>query len=547
MSLRPIEAVAEELGLASDHVLPHGRDKAKVELDALRAPTGKLVLVSAITPTRAGEGKTTVSLGLSMGLRRIGVRAVPCLREPSLGPVFGIKGGGTGGGRATVEPADAINLHFTGDLHAVGAAHNLLAALMDNALHFGEDHGLDPRRISWPRVLDVNDRALRHVLLGLDGHGVPRESRFDITAASEVMAALCLAEDLPDLRTRLARVVVGQDRAHRFVTAGDLGAADAMTALLVDALKPNLAQTAEGGPAIVHGGPFANIAHGCSSVLGTRLGLSYADVVVTEAGFGFDLGGEKFLDIKCRSAGLSPDLVVMVATLRALKVHGGAPVSRAAEPDAAALRAGLSNLEAHLDAVDGFGLPALVALNRFAEDTDEELALVEAWCAERGVGVAPCDGFARGGQGATALAERVMGALANEGGAEPRFPYPLEARYADKLEAIATRVYGADGVILAGRARRAFERFESAGHGGLPVCVAKTFQSIADDPKKLGRPRDFTVTVREARLSAGAGYVVALLGDVMTMPGLPRRPAAQAVRVDPDGAIRGLMQNDDGS
>lgn len=543
MSLRPIEDVSDELGLSRAHLRPHGLHKAKVELAAIGAPRGKLVAVSAITPTPAGEGKTTVSVALAMGLRRLGVSAVPCLREPSLGPVFGIKGGGTGGGRATVEPQTAINLHFTGDIHAVGAAHNLLAALVDNALHFGGPCRIDPRFVTWPRVLDVNDRALRDVVVGLGGEGVTRQARFEITAASEVMAALCLAESLADLKVRLGRLVVGRDAAGEDVTAADIGATEAMAALLADALRPNLVQTVEGGPALVHGGPFANIAHGCSSSLATRLAMTHADVAITEGGFGFDLGGEKLLDIKCRAAGIWPSLVLVVATLRALKWHGGVKKGAAGDPDEAALRAGLANLDAHLDAIGEFGLPAMVALNRFEGDPESELDVVRAHCEARGVEVALCDGFARGGEGAEALAGRVWDAIGDVEPPAPRFLYALDASYPEKIEAIATRVYGADGVDLDRDARRALERFD-ARSPGLPVCVAKTYRSLSDDRSKRGRPTGFRVQVRDARLSAGAGFVVALLGDVMTMPGLPHEPAALSVRVLDDGTIRGLMSGE---
>lgn len=539
--LRSIDEVAAELGVDPAHVSPRGRDVAKIDPAAIGASArrGKLVLVSAITPTPAGEGKTTVSVGLAMGLRRIGRRAVVCVREPSLGPVFGVKGGGTGGGRAVVEPEGRINLHFTGDLHAVTAAHNLLAAMIDNDLHFGTS-GLDARGVSWPRVLDVNDRALRDVVVGLGGDGVPRQTRFDITAASEVMAVLCLARSLEDLRARLGRMVIGRAK-ERFVTAGELGAAGAMTALLAEALWPNLAQTAEGGPALVHGGPFANIAHGCSSVLGTELGLAFADVAVTEAGFGFELGGEKLLDIKCRAAGLWPHVVVLVATLRALKMHGGAPLARAGEPDGEALERGLANLEAHLEAVSRFGLGAIVAINEHARDGEEELARVVGWCEARGVRAARCAAFARGGEGAIELAELVAAALEGEAPA-PRFLYPLEASYEEKLEHLAA-LYGAEGVDWAPAARRALEAIEAAGYREEPVCVAKTYRSLSDDARLLGRPRGFRVTVREVRLSAGAGFLVALMGDANTMPGLPRRPAALDVDVLPDGTIAGLMRS----
>ncbi len=541
--MRPIHEVADELGLDPAHLIPYGRSKAKVDLAAIGAPRAKLVAVSAITPTPAGEGKTTTSISLSMGMRKIGMRPVVCLREPSIGPVFGIKGGGTGGGAATVQPDHEINLHFNGDLHAISSAHNLLAALVDNALHFRTEPALDVRRITWPRVLDMNDRSLRSIVVGLDG-SVPRTTRVDITAASEVMACLCLASSVDDLRARLGRIVVGHTASREEVTADALGATEGMLALLVDALMPNLAQTAEGGPAIIHGGPFANIAHGCSSVLGTRLGMTHGEVVITEGGFGFDLGGEKLLNIKCRQAGLWPDALVLVATLRALKMHGGAPLSRVGDPDLRALEKGLDNLEAHLESVASFGVTPVVAINRFGSDPEDEQARVRAWCAERGVRVALSDGFTRGGEGAIELAEQVQAVLAEDRPREPRFTYPLEASYADKLHAIATQVYGAAGVVIDPGARRTLRQLEEGVHGGLPICMAKTQRSISDDASLLGRPTGFEVTVREVRLSAGAGFVVALLGDVMTMPGLPKRPAAHDIRVEADGTIRGLMRSE---
>lgn len=561
VSPRPIAEVAAELGLPDWAVIPYGRSKAKIDLAALDttrpAHQHKLVLVSAITPTPAGEGKTTTSIGLAMGLRKLGRLAVPALREPSLGPVFGVKGGGTGGGKAQLVPAEDINLHFTGDIHAVTSANNLLAAMVDNELHFGEGGraGLDPRRVSWRRALDMNDRALRNVVVGLGGRagGIPRETGFDITAASEVMAILCLARSRKDLEERLARIVVGKTYEQRPVTAADLGAHVAMAALLRDALLPNLVQTAEGGPALVHGGPFANIAHGCSSVLSTHVAIHYADVVVTEAGFGFDLGAEKFLDIKCRLAGLWPNVVVVVATLRALKFHGGLDPKDAARPDRDALSRGIENLERHLESARFFGIPCVVAINHFESDSDDEVALVRARCEALETPVALCRGFARGGEGARELAELVasvldgqpFGAFQGIGGRpEPRYAYPLDASYPDKIDAIARNVYGADGVEIEPSARATLERLEKDGHGGLPVCMAKTQLSVSDDPTKQGRPRGFRITVREARLSAGAGFVVALCGDIMTMPGLPKVPAARNVRVDEQGRIRGLMQND---
>ncbi|MDH5492695.1 MAG: formate--tetrahydrofolate ligase [Myxococcales bacterium] len=537
--MQAIEDVAKELGLSPEDLLPMGRGKAKVDLGALnRAPRarGKLILVSAVTPTKSGEGKTTMSISLAMGLRKLERRAVVCLREPSLGPVFGMKGGGTGGGKAQIVPAADINLHFNGDLHAITAAHNLLAAMVDNDLHFGGKSGLDARRITWPRVMDMNDRALRQVLIGLGGQngGVPRESRFDITAASEVMAVLALSEGPEDLRARLGRLVVGYAAKRRAVTADDLGAAEAMAALLRDALMPNLVQTQEGGPALVHGGPFANIAHGCSSVLATRMGMRYADYVVTEAGFGFDLGGEKFLDIKCRQAGLWPRCVVLVATIKALQSHGRGN-----------LEEGLAHLDRQKESIGGFGLRPVVAINAFPDDSPEDLAKVEAHCAKLGLRVAACTGFAEGGEGSRALAEQVLEEIeaSDASPPEPRHPYPLEASYPDKLRAVARAVYGAEDVAFTGPALKTLQRFDQ-DHPGLPVCVAKTHLSFSDDPAGGGLAKGFVPTVRSARAYLGAGFVTALMGDIMTMPGLPREPAARRVKIEPNGRIRGLMQND---
>ncbi len=553
-TLRPITQVGEELGLHPDDLIPYGRDKAKIDLAALERPAkgrGKLVLVSAITPTPAGEGKTTTSVTLAMGLRQRGKRAVASLREPSLGPVFGVKGGGTGGGKAQLVPASEINLHFTGDLHAISAANNLLAAIVDNELHFFPGKGglgLDPRRVTWRRAIDMNDRALRDVVIGLGGRngGVPRESGFDITAASEVMAVLCLASSREDLVERLGRIVVGRTHEQKPVTAQDLGAHVAMAALLNDAIQPNLAQTMEGGPALVHGGPFANIAHGCSSVLSTKVALHHADYVITEGGFGFDLGAEKFLDIKCRSAGLWPDAAVVVATLRALKFHGGIEPKSAGAPNETALAKGIENLERHLETARFFGLPTVVAINQFDTDPGAEIQLVRDRCAALGVPVALSRGFAAGGEGGLELADAVESVLsASEGkGKAPKYAYELTQSYASKMEGIAKNVYGADGVDVEASAKATLDALEKDGYGGLPVCMAKTQLSVSDDPKKQGRPRGFRVTVREARLSAGAGFVVALLGDVMTMPGLPKVPAARNVSIDPDGTIKGLMQNE---
>jgi formate--tetrahydrofolate ligase len=485
-----------------------------------------------------------------MGLQKIGVRSVACLREPSLGPVFGIKGGGTGGGAAQIEPANDINLHFTGDIHAIGSAHNLLAALVDNDLHFGHGvgakSGLDARRASWTRVVDMNDRALREVMVGLGGRaqGLPREASFDITAASEVMAILGLARSREDLAARLSRVVVGRRLDLSDVTAADLEAPQAMTALLADAIMPNLAQTSEGTPALVHGGPFANIAHGCSSVLATEMGLRYGEVAVTEAGFGMDLGGEKFLDIKCREAGIWPDAVVLVATLRALKVHGGVPAADASKPSPDALRRGLANLDQHVRSLRAFGLHPVVSLNLFPDDGEEELAILREHVAHLELRLALCRGFSEGGAGSVELAEAVKASLDAGESSGPAFAYDLEASYAGKLEALATKIYGAGGVDIEPHAAAKLQDWERRGLR-LPVCVAKTPLSLSDDPSAVGGPRpDHRVQVRDVRLSAGAGFVVALLGDVMTMPGLPRVPASARVRVEPDGTIRGLMQND---
>ena len=548
---RPISDVAKDLDLSPDDLLPYGRDKAKVDHAALERPRrgkGRLVLVSAITPTAAGEGKTTISVALAMAMRRLGRRVALCLREPSLGPVFGVKGGGTGGGRAQVVPADEINLHFTGDIHAITAATNLLAAVVDNELHFRSPHGLDARKVTWRRCMDMNDRSLRNVVVGLGGRngGVPRESGFDITAASEIMAVLCLASSLRDLEQRLGRMVVGRKIDDTLVTCGDLGVSAALTGLLKDAIRPNLVQTAEGGPAFVHGGPFANIAHGCSSVLATRLAMHYADDVLTEAGFGFDLGGEKFLDIKCRSAEVWPRCVVLVSTLRALKSHGGVPLAATKAPDAKALEAGLAHLGKQIESVRAFGLEPVTALNVFGDDTEEELKTVEAFCTKQGTRSGRSTAFVDGGEGALGLAHEVAAVLdaSDVSPPAPRPLYPLDASYPEKLRVIARTIYGANEVHIAPDAAKDLERFVKQGYGGLPVCIAKTQLSLTDDPKRVGRPTGFDVTVREVRLSAGAGFVVALLGDVMTMPGLPKEPAAMRVRIDENGVARGLMQNE---
>lgn len=534
--MRSIQEVAGALELSGDQLIPWGRHKAKIDLAAIpaRPKQGKLVLVSAIAPTEHGEGKTTMSVALAMGLWRRSVKTALCLREPSLGPVFGKKGGGTGGGQCQVEPSQDINLHFTGDMHAITSAHNLLAALVDNELHFGAKSGLDARRVSFPRVLDMNDRTLRHVLLGLGGRldGVPREARFDITAASEVMACLCLARNMDELRTRLSRIVVGRRQDESEVTAADIGGVDALLALLRDALLPNLVQTREGTPAIVHGGPFANIAHGCSSLIATDFGLSHADVVVTEAGFGFDLGGEKFMHIKCRTGGLSPHAVVLVCTLRALASHGRGD-----------LRTGLKHLRRQLDNVRAFGVTPMVVINRFDSDQEAQLGMVEAFCAEQRVRVARCDGFVRGGEGALAFADAVMEVL-REPAPTLRFLYELSSPLEDKLRTVATRLYGARDIAFTERALRDLAFAKSDGHSELPICIAKTPLSFADQAKAGGLAEDFVATITEVRVANGAGFVVAMMGDQSAMPGLPRQPAAQRVRIDESGRARGLTQDD---
>jgi formate--tetrahydrofolate ligase len=540
---RPIGDVAAGLEIDPRHLVPYGDDKAKVRLEAAREsgrPPGKLILVSAITPTLSGEGKTTTSIGLAQGLVHRGHRACLALREPSLGPVFGRKGGATGSGRAALVPADDINLHFTGDFHAVAAANNLLAAMADNSLHHGNPLGLDARRMLWRRVLDVNDRALRHLVIGLGGpgDGVPREGGFDITAASEVMAVLCLAEGEDDLRRRLGRLIVGLTADRRAVTADDVEATGAMMALLKDALLPNLVQTVEGVPALVHGGPFANIAHGCNSVLATRLAMASADWTVTEAGFAFDLGGEKFFDLKCRAAGLDPALVVVVATVKALKRHGEADPDHLGESDPSAVERGLPNLLHHVETVGRFGKRAVVALNHFAGDADEEVDVVRRACESAGIPFAVSRHHAEGGAGAAELAEVVV-AAAGESSAPFRPLYPLDASPEEKMEAIARGAYGAGEVVWSAAALRDLDQCRRLGFGDLPLCVAKAPTSLSDDPDLVGRPRGFTVTVRRVVLSAGAGFLVPLLGDVMRMPGLPKRPSALDVDVR-EGRIVGL-------
>jgi formate--tetrahydrofolate ligase len=557
MEFKPqrIDELAKEIGLGADDYEPYGRGKAKLELGLLERPArgaGRLVLVTAINPTPAGEGKTTTSISLAMGMRRLGKNAVLALREPSLGPVFGVKGGGTGGGKASLVPADDINLHFTGDIHAITTAHNLLSALVDNAIYFGDSFEgkgeLDPRQISWGRALDMNDRFLRRTIVGLGGksHGTPREERFDITAASEIMAIMALASSYEDLEHRLSRVVVGQTYDGKTVTAGDLKAANAMTAVLRDALKPNLVQTEEGGPAIVHCGPFGNIAHGCNSIIATRLAMKLGDYAITEAGFGFDLGGEKFLDIKCRVAGVWPRALVLVATLRALKMHGGAPVKTCGEPNHAALEKGIAHLEKHLETSHAFGLQPIVAINVFPNDTPQEIAMVEKAVTALGARLARSEGFGKGGEGALELARTVAEVVDATDAAPPKphYTYALDDAPEKKIEKIAHTVYGAKGVLFTSTAEKNLARIRELGFEKLPICMAKTQLSLTDDPTIHGRPKDFTITVREVRLSAGAGFLVPLTGEMMTMPGLPKVPASRSIRLLPDGKIKGLMQND---
>ena len=542
----PIEEIAASLGLSRREIELYGDYKAKVVpavMERLRErPDGKLILVTAITPTPAGEGKTTTTVGLGDALRRMGKRTVLALREPSLGPVFGIKGGAAGGGWAQVIPMEDINLHFTGDMHAIGAANNLLAAMLDNHIHQGNALGIDVRRITWKRCVDMNDRQLRQVTDGLGGrlNGVPREDGFDITVASEIMAILCLADGLEDLKRKLASIVVGYTREEQPVTAGQLKAQGAMAALLKDALKPNLVQTLEHTPALVHGGPFANIAHGCNSIAATRLALKLGDYVVTEAGFGADLGAEKFLDIKCRKAGLKPGAVVIVATVRALKHHGGAAKDALANEDLEALEKGLPNLLKHIENITvKFGLPAVVAINRFPTDTEAELELVRRKCVELGVNVALSEVWAKGGEGGLELAEEVLRLTEKPGSF--RMMYTDEQPLREKIEAVVREIYGGDGVDILPAAARELEKLEKLGYGRLPVCMAKTQYSLSDNPALTGWPKGFRVTVKNVRLSAGAGFVVVLTGDIMTMPGLPRVPAAEAIDVDASGRITGLF------
>ena len=545
-SMLPIKDVAGQIGLSEDDLELYGKYKAKISLETIKKlennQDGKLILVTAINPTPAGEGKTTTMIGLAQAMNKIGKKTIVAMREPSLGPCFGIKGGAAGGGYAQVVPMEDINLHFTGDFHAIGAANNLLAAMLDNHIHQGNKLGIDPKRITWKRVVDMNDRALRNVVVGLGrkADGVTREDGFDITVASEIMAILCLSNDISDLKERLSNIIVGYTYENKPVTAKDLNAQGAMAALLKDALKPNLVQTLEGTPAFIHGGPFANIAHGCNSVQATKIALKLADYTVTEAGFAADLGAEKFLDIKCRMAGLKPDAVVVVATVRALKFHGGVPKADLNNENLEALEKGLPNLLQHVNNIkEVYGLPCVVAINAFPTDTKAELDLVEAKCNELGVNVALSEVWAKGGQGGIALAKEVVSLCEEKN--DFRFAYELEGSIQDKLNAIATKIYHADGVDLVGNAVKQAKQLEELGFGNLPICMAKTQYSFSDDPTKLGAPKDFRITVRNLKVSAGAGFIVALTGDVMTMPGLPKVPAAEKIDVDENGKITGLF------
>ena len=544
----PIGRIAEKLGISGDTLEFYGKYKAKLGNEVIEAvksrKNGKLVLVTAINPTPAGEGKTTTTVGIGQAMQKIGKSAVIALREPSLGPVMGIKGGAAGGGYAQVVPMEDINLHFTGDMHAITAANNLLSAAIDNHIHQGNALNIDPGRITWKRCLDMNDRALRQVVVGLGGrtNGLPREDGFMITVASEVMAILCLADGLEDLKARLGRIVIGYDYDKQPVTAAQLNVANAMALLLKDALKPNLVQTLENTPCIMHGGPFANIAHGCNSVMATRLGLKLADYCITEAGFGSDLGAEKFFDIKCRYGGLKPSLVVLVATVRALKYNGGVAKANLAEENLDALRSGIVNLGAHIENMQKYGLQVIVAVNRFGTDTEAELEVITEYCRNMGVEVSMCEVFAKGGDGGVDLANKIVDVIDNNDGSGSFKPiYDEKMPIKDKISAIAEKIYGADGVEYSAKAEREISRLTELGFDKLPVCMAKTQYSLSDDPKKLGRPSDFKITVREVRVSAGAGFVVALTGDVMTMPGLPKEPAANRMDIDSDGKITGLF------
>jgi formate--tetrahydrofolate ligase len=545
-SMKPIPEIAAKLGISEEALEPYGRTKAKVALDRIEGldsrPDGKLILVTAMTPTPAGEGKTTTTVGLGDGLAKIGKNVAICLREPSLGPCFGQKGGAAGGGYAQVVPMEDINLHFTGDMHAIGAAHNLLSAMIDNHIYWGNAEALDARRITWRRVVDMNDRALRDMVVSMGGvaNGFPRQTGYDITVASEIMAILCLATDLEDLQRRLGQIVVGSTREGEFVTARDLKADGSMAVLLRDALMPNLVQTLENNPAFVHGGPFANIAHGCNTVLATKTALKLADYVVTEAGFGADLGAEKFFDIKCRKAGLSPVAAVVVATARALKFHGGVARADLNQENVAALEAGLCNLGKHLENVVSYGVQPIVAINQFVADTDAELAAIKAFCQARGVQASICSHWANGSAGTIELAE-IVAAVADSGVSSFKPIYPDEMPLAEKARTVAQKIYGAADIALVGAAARQLAQFEEKGYGHLPVCMAKTQYSFSTDPSAKGAPSGHTVEIREARLSAGAEFVVLVCGDIMTMPGLPRTPAAEAIGLNEAGEVVGLF------
>lgn len=546
-NMKPICEIAEDLGISADELELYGKYKAKLSdelCDRLEGEKdGKLILVTAINPTPAGEGKTTTSVGLGQAMKKIGKSAVIALREPSMGPVMGIKGGAAGGGYAQVVPMEDINLHFTGDMHAITAANNLLSAAIDNHIHQGNELDIDARTITWKRCLDMNDRALRQVVVGLGGkvNGYPREDGFMITVASEIMAILCLAKDMDDLKRRIAAIVIGYNTDGEPITAGDLKIAGAMGLLLRDAIKPNLVQTLENTPCLMHGGPFANIAHGCNSIRATKLGLKLADYCITEAGFGSDLGAEKFFDIKCRIGGLKPSCVVLVATVRALKYNGGVPKAELAKENTDALKDGIVNLGKHIENMQKYGLPVIVAINRFMTDTDEELKIIEQYCRDMGVDFSMCEVFAKGGDGGVELAEKVV--EVSERGGEMNFApiYDEKASIDEKINTIAKEIYGADGVVYTPKAKKAIARLEKQGFDKLPICMAKTQYSLSDDPSLLGRPSGFEITVREVRVSAGAGFVVVLTGDVMTMPGLPKVPAANNMDIDKDGKIVGLF------
>lgn len=543
--MQHIREIAAKLGLTEDDIELYGKYKAKISLDAWNkvknGPDGKLVLVTAINPTPAGEGKTTTSVGLADAFHKLGHKVAVALREPSLGPCFGLKGGAAGGGYAQVVPMEDINLHFTGDFHAITTAHNLLAAVIDNHIQQGNALDIDVRRIAWKRVLDLNDRALRNVVIGLGGkaHGVPRETGFDITVASEMMAILCLASDLEDMKKRLGEIVVAYSRDGRAIRAEELNVTGALTLLFKDAIKPNLVQTLEGTPALIHGGPFANIAHGCNSVMATKFALKFADIAITEAGFGADLGAEKFLDIKCRFAGIHPDAVVIVATVRALKMHGGVPKTELGKVDMAALEKGLANLTKHIENVHKFGLPAVVAINAFPTDTKEELDFVEEKCNALGASVALSEVWAKGGEGGVELAEKVLEAMKQP--ADFHYMYDVEQSIPEKIESIAKAIYGADGVDFTAPAKKQLAEIEALGLDKMPICMAKTQYSLSDDATKLGRPEGFRITVKELRISAGAGFIVALTGNILTMPGLPKKPAAENMDIDVNGKITGLF------